>query len=77
MCALIHQVQKAAAGNSELSVTTVISRPMWALWCEAVGLPVDSVPGPWKLHGCTRVFGSKTIVVERDDLVSWSYYNIL
>lgn len=72
MCGLIHQVQKAAGGHSELDVVTYISRPMWELWCDAVNMPRDSVPTEWKLHDCRRIFGSETRIVESDEFISWS-----
>jgi hypothetical protein len=68
ICALIGQVADAVppSGN-EQDVITHISRPMWNLWCRAVGEPEHSTPSPqWSLHG-NRVYGSRTIIVESDE----------
>jgi hypothetical protein len=56
----------ATGGGNERDTVTVISRPLWHMFCAHVGLPLDSVPGPWKGVGHTiRVFGSETIVSDK------------
>jgi hypothetical protein len=65
MLELISQVQRAAKGASEVHVTTLISRPMWAAFCRATGMPKNSKPTEWLgLHKTRRVFGSETILVK-------------
>jgi len=74
MRALINQVTKAADGDVERNVITFITRPMWVAWCRAVGSPEDSEPTDWlgidKTH---RVYGSKTIVIEKPGMESMSF----
>lgn len=71
MCALIDQVMRAVpSGGTESNVVTRISRPLWRRWCRATGSKGE--PTEWKLHGCRRVFGSKTIVFKSDKLIAWS-----
>ncbi len=71
MCALVGQVQKAAQGRSERDVTTLISRPMWNAFCRATELKEDTSPSEWLgIHKTARVYGSKTIIIERPDF--WS-----
>ncbi len=69
MCELIQQVTKAVpAGKSELAVTTVITLPMWQAWCRAVELPTWALP-----HHGWGVYGSFTIVLDCEELFSYSY----
>lgn len=70
--ALIHQVQKAAAGDTEQNVVTFISRPMWRKWNTDVGDPPDCEPTGWIGNDTCRVFGSKTVVVEHDSFFAVS-----
>jgi hypothetical protein len=73
--ALIGQVGKAVPkGENELSVTTLITRPMWEAWCRACNLPEDSEPTEWLGSKETiRVYGSRTIVIESDMMASVSF----
>lgn len=71
--ALIEQVTKARPpGGNEQEVITVISRPMWDLWCESLGAtePVDP-SNVWSTD-CWRVYGSETVVVESTEYFSHS-----
>ena len=71
---LVHQVSKAAMSGSERDVITYISRPLWKLWCHAVGYPEDSEPTQWLgLHKTRRVYGSETVVLKSDLLFSVSF----
>lgn len=71
--ALINQVAKAAGGDSERNITTLISRPMWNAFLRGIGEPEDSAPTDWLgLEKTIRVYGSKTIVIDRDDFWSLS-----
>lgn len=68
--------QVAAAipeGGSERDVTTLISRMYWNAFLIGVGLEQGLQPTEWLGDESVRVFGSKTIVVDRDDLVSVSF----
>jgi len=50
----------------------MITRPMWNAFLRGVGVPEDSEPTEWKgAHGTIRVWGSETIVVESQEM--WSY----
>lgn len=74
MCALIGQVAHAAAGKSETSVTTIITRPMWNAFLRATGSPENSDPTAWKWPKEThRVYGSETIVVDSEEMASVSF----
>lgn len=74
MCALIGQVAKAASGNAETSVTTIITRPMWNAFLRAVDAPCDTNPTPWLgIEKTFRVYGSETIVVEGEEMASVSF----
>lgn len=71
MCALIGQVARAAQGGTEQDVTTLITRPLWRTWNLAVGNHIDAPPTDWiGIEGTNRVYGSKTIIVESEEL--WS-----
>jgi hypothetical protein len=73
MCALIRQVAKAVpCGGNEPDVRTYITRPMWKLWCIAVGIPLNAKPGPWNSVNSFRVYGSETVIVESPHFLSWS-----
>lgn len=79
MFSLIDQVRKATpeTGN-EQGVTTFISRPLWEIWCEAVGLEKNCEPSEWNLPSdgpCNRVYGSETIILERKDYIAYSRVN--
>lgn len=74
MCELIGQVSRAARGRVETEVTTIITRPMWNVFCRATGMPKNAEPTDWVgIKGTRRVFGSKTIVVESNHLASMSF----
>lgn len=76
--ALIDQVRKAANGHSEMDVTTLISRPMWYAFNRFTGHPEDTEPTEWQgLKDTHRVFGSRTVVVDRDDMWSISSLNLV
>jgi hypothetical protein len=72
---LIDQVQNAlksrlgeVPGICERDVRTVITRPMWNVFCRAIGVPENSTPTEWLgLHNTIRVAGSETIVIESDE----------
>ena len=73
---LIHQVSKAKPkGGNETAVTTYVTRPMWKAWCRAAGIPEDSEPTEWNgCHTC-RVYGSKTIIIESEQMAAISFAN--
>lgn len=74
MCALIHQVTKAAAGGNERDVRTIITRGMWDAFCRAADIPEGSEPTEWKgIHSTYRVYGSETVVIESSEMKSFSY----
>lgn len=74
MRALALQVAKAARGNTEVDVTTIITKPMWKAFLRAVGEPENSKPTPWLgLNKTIRVWGSKTIVVKSKRMASVSF----
>lgn len=81
LCALVGQVQRAAAGDSEATVTTLVTRPMWALWCKATRMggvePETLIPCQFQVNGVTmrpaRIFGSRTYIIPGDQLVSVSF----
>ena len=52
-------------GGTEMDVVTHITRPLWQLWCEAMGDPPDTEPTPWIGKDTKRVFGSLTLVYDR------------
>lgn len=59
MRALIEQVSKAVPeGGSEHDVLTIITRPMWEIWCRAVGFPIGCLP----LWPDRTVYGSVTLL---------------
>ncbi len=63
MRALMQQVAKAVpVGGSERDVLTIITRPMWEMWCRAVGNLADSLPDNG-LAG-NRVYGSYTVLID-------------
>ncbi len=63
MRSLIHQVSKAVPeGGSERDVLTIITRPMWEMWCRAVGNPADSLPDNGVAGN--RVYGSYTVLID-------------
>lgn len=72
--ALIQQVSKACPiGKSEVAVRTVISRPLWKMWCRELGDDENCEPTEWiGIKETRRVYGSETIVVESDELFSFS-----
>ena len=72
---LIEQVESATPkGKTELDVVTLITRPLWRMWCESVGIPADSEPSKeWCGTGTKRVYGSRTIVVDSDKLAAISF----
>lgn len=72
---LMNQVCSAVPyGGSERNVTTIITRPLWRMWCESVGLPAECEPTEWLgLLNTRRVYGSRTIVVESEALAALSY----
>lgn len=80
MRALIHQVSKAVPeGGSERDVLTFVTRPMWRMWCRAVGLPEEVMSGSEGLtpismtgHPINCVYGSFTVIVESDRVESGS-----
>ncbi len=74
MHALIHQVARAVpAGGTDQDVTTIISTPMWAAWCRAVGKPEDSEPTEWGTGpNHNRVYGSRTLVVDHPKMLAVS-----
>lgn len=56
---LIHQVSRAAAGDSERDVVTLITRPMWDLW--QLFTQTKGEPTPWfGVELTRRVYGSET-----------------
>lgn len=71
---LIGNVRNAVPkGGSERDVVTYITRPMWQLWCRYLGDPEDCEPTEWLGHPQTRrVYGSKTIIIQGDELLSYS-----
>ncbi len=70
MRALVHQVSKAVPeGGSEQDVLTLITRPMWEIWCRAVGLVGGTLPDNGH-H--TRVYGSFTVLIESDQAAAGS-----
>lgn len=74
-CALIGQVSSAVPkGQSELSVTTIITRQMWRAFQTEIGGNPDSEPTEWLgIQGTSRVYGSKTIVVGGEGMRSVSF----
>jgi len=75
LCELIHQVQKATPKpGSEQDVTTYISGPMWKAFCRSIKMPENSRPTEWLgIHKTNRVFGSKTIIIKSNGMISWSF----
>lgn len=77
MFGLSWQVAQAIPeGGSERDVTTIISRMYWNAFLIGVGMEQGLDPTDWldDSPGRTvRVFGSKTIVVDREDLMSVSF----
>lgn len=74
--ALVQQVQNARGNAScdETAVRTIISRPMWRMWCVALGNDPNCDPTEWTGDfSCRRVYGSETIVVESDQLFAVSF----
>ena len=79
MFSLIDQVLLATSAAadvkpmaSERDVLTVITRPMWDLFCKAAGIPPNSSPSEWKGIHTIRVFGSETRVIESSQWWSFS-----
>jgi len=73
MCALIGQVAAAADKDTETTVVTRITRPMWRAWLRAVGEPEDKEPTGWLgIHKTLRVYGSRTIVIESEEMFAIS-----
>lgn len=72
--ALIRQVTQARPLNgTEMDVRTYISRPLWGDFCEELGMPRDTEPTGWiGIKETNRVYGSETIIIEREDRISWS-----
>ena len=70
---LVDQVAKAAGNESERSVTTVITRPMWEAWCRATGIPEGAQPSEWRGVGSYRVYGSETVVIESPEMAAVSF----
>lgn len=79
--ALVNQVQRAAAGDSESTVTTLCTRAMWAAWCRATRMgevePETLVACQWQVNGVThrpaRIFGSPTRIIPGDGFFSVSF----
>ena len=73
--ALIRQVTQAVPdGQSETSVTTVVSRPMWHAWCRGTGMGENSEPTAWIGNPNTqRIYGSETVVVESEKFFAISF----
>lgn len=65
--ALVTQAQKAslARGTKEY-VVTVVSTPMWRLWCEFIGAP-QSTPVPLLL-----IYGTAVEIVQSDEYFAFS-----
>lgn len=60
---LMDQVANAVPdGGSERDVVTVVSGPMWEIWCAAVGDNPAAPPGEWRARN--RIYGSETHVIE-------------
>lgn len=79
MSALITQVMRAAGPTPtpETEVKTYISREMWTLFLIGTGmtrrLALKTNPTGWIGMGKThRVYGSETIIIESDQIFSWS-----
>lgn len=72
--ALVDQVANAVPpGGNERDVTTIISRPLWRVWCRAMGHPEDSEPTEWGISpNHIHVYGSYTIVVENPKMIAVS-----
>lgn len=69
---LIHQVSRAAAHETEQSVVTLITRPMWDLFCQFTG--DHGEPTAWLgIKETRRVYGSKTIIIPGDNLLAISF----
>ena len=68
--ALVRQVSLASSGDNEQNVITTISRPMWKAFLSELDIPINTEPS--KEWGGTRVFGSFTIVIESDEMWSFS-----
>jgi len=72
--AMIEQVSKAVPkGGNETDVITLVSRPMWRAWCRAVGIPEFSEPTEWKGCHTFRIYGSRTIIVESEQMAAASF----
>lgn len=73
--ALMGQVAAAVPDGygSELDVVTIITRPLWRAWNRAVGSPEDCEPTEWLGSETHRVYGSRTIVVESDEMRAVSF----
>lgn len=71
--ALIRQVTNAVPkGGTEQDVVTYISRTMWSLWCEFINEPPGPPSETWSLT-CRRVYGSRTVVVNKEGKGMWSF----
>lgn len=72
--ALVNGVQMAANGDTEQSVTTILTRPMWNAFLRYIRKPEDSEPTDWLgMVATNRVYGSRTIVVEGDEMKAVSF----
>lgn len=73
--ALMRQVHRAMpAGQSERSVKTLITRPMWRAFLRSIKEPENLEPTDWiGLRRTVRVWGSETIVIESSEFFSISY----
>lgn len=59
---LIDQVIRAARGRDPRSVTTIISRPLWDLFCAEMGMTGDPTDWTDGFGDVRRVYGSETII---------------
>lgn len=75
MLELVGQVACVARnGKPETAVTTIITRPMWAAFCRATGMPPNCEPTEWfGVKKTRRVYGSRTIVVEAEEMAAVSF----
>lgn len=60
-------------GGSERDVITLVSRPLWEIWCRMTDLPKDTLPSDWKKDQCARIYGSETILVDSSDFFAVSF----